>query len=80
MNLQTSQLKKQFIERLLGVVHKRNFKFLGNFELTMKTSNSSRHLNGASIASQSAMMKDTVAKDLSPPERDFVLLLSPFFA
>lgn len=42
---------------------------------TINTSNSSKHLNGASIASQSAIIKDTVEKDLSPPESDFVLFV-----
>jgi hypothetical protein len=40
----------------------------------MNTSNSSRHLNGDSIASHNAKMKQTVANDLSPPERDFISL------
>jgi hypothetical protein len=45
--------------------------------LTINTSNSSKHLNGASIASQSAMINDTVENDLSPPESDLVLLFPP---
>ena len=36
MNLQTSRLKKQFIQRILGVVHKRNFKFLGTYHEDIK--------------------------------------------
>ena len=41
---------------------------------TMNTSNSSRHLKGDSIASQRAMMNDTVEKDLSPPDKERVSL------
>ena len=40
--------------------------------LTMKTSNSSKQRNGDSIASHRAMMKDTVEKERSPPDRDRV--------
>lgn len=36
----------------------------------MKTSNSSKHLNGDSMASHKARMKQTVEKDLSPPDSD----------
>uniref|UniRef100_K1QRQ9 Uncharacterized protein n=1 Tax=Magallana gigas TaxID=29159 RepID=K1QRQ9_MAGGI len=36
----------------------------------MKTSNSSEHLNGDSMASHNARMKQTVEKDLSPPDSD----------
>ena len=43
--------------------------------LTMKTSNSSRQRNGASMASQRDMMKQTVVKERSPPERDFVFFV-----
>lgn len=43
-------------------------------KLTMKTSNSSRHLNGDSIASQRAMMKDTVENERSPPDSERVSL------
>lgn len=39
---------------------------------TMKTSNSSKQRNGDSIASHRAMMKDTVEKERSPPDRDRV--------
>ena len=47
---------------------------------TMNTSNSSRHLKGDSIASHSANMKQTVEKDLSPPESAFTSLCdSPAF-
>ena len=42
---------------------------------TMKTSNSSRHLKGASMVSQRAMMKQTVVKDLSPPDRALVFFV-----
>jgi hypothetical protein len=48
--------------------------------LTINTSNSSKHLNGASMASQSAMINETVENDLSPPESDLVLLHSPWDA
>jgi len=40
----------------------------------MKTSNSSRHLKGDSIASHKAIMNDTVEKDRSPPESERVSL------
>jgi len=36
----------------------------------MKTSNSSRQRNGDSIASQSERIKQTVANDRSPPDKD----------
>ena len=42
---------------------------------TMKTSNSSRHLNGASITSQRDMIKQTVVKERSPPDRLLVFLV-----
>ena len=45
-------------------------------ELTMKTSNSSRQRKGDSMASQSAMMKETVAKERSPPDRERVFLVT----
>lgn len=46
-------------------------------KLTINTSNSSRHLNGDSMASHSDRMKQTVENDLSPPDRDFRSLASP---
>ena len=49
--------------------------------LTMKISNSSKHLNGDSIASHRAIMKDTVENDRSPPDNDrvsFVTFLVPW--
>lgn len=42
---------------------------------TINTSNSSKHLNGASMASQREMMKQTVVNDRSPPDKDFVFLV-----
>lgn len=42
----------------------------------MKTSNSSRQRKGASMASHSDMMKQTVEKERSPPERDLVFLVA----
>ena len=41
----------------------------------MKTSNSSRHLNGESMASHRDMMKQTVVNERSPPERALVFLV-----
>lgn len=43
--------------------------------LTMKTSNSSRQRNGASMASHRDMMKQTVVKERSPPDRALVFLV-----
>ncbi len=48
----------------------------GHLALTMmKTSNSSRQRNGASMASQRDMMKQTVVKERSPPESARVFLV-----
>ena len=46
----------------------------------MNTSNSSRHLKGDSIVSQREHIKQTVVKDLSPPDKDRTSASSaPFF-
>ncbi len=41
---------------------------------TIKTSNSSRHLNGISTTSQRASIKQTVEKERSPPDNERVSL------
>lgn len=46
----------------------------------MKTSNSSRHLKGESTESQRARIKQTVEKDLSPPDRAFKSFAPPAVA
>lgn len=50
--------------------------------LTIKTSNSSRHLKGDSIVPHSAVRKEMVESDLSPPDKDFMtdVLWSTFFS
>ena len=40
--------------------------------VTIKTSNSSKHLNGDSAIDQSERMKQTVEKERSPPDKDFM--------
>ena len=45
---------------------------------SIKTSNSSRQQKGLSMASQRAIVKETVAKECSPPERDQVFLVACF--
>ena len=40
--------------------------------LTIKTSNSSRHLNGDSMVPHKAVRKEIVDTDLSPPDNDFM--------
>lgn len=41
------------------------------FALTMNTSNSSRHRKGDSVPPQRAKIKQTVANERSPPDKDF---------
>jgi len=47
--------------------------------LTMKTSNSSRHRKGDSMASQRARMKQIVENERSPPDRALMSLEHSFF-
>ena len=44
----------------------------GRVTLTIKTSNSSRHLNGDSMVPHKAVRKEIVDTDLSPPDNDFM--------
>ena len=46
------------------------------FIRSIKTSNSSRQRKGHSMASHRAIMKETVAKERSPPERDRMFLVA----
>lgn len=47
--------------------------------LTMKTSNSSRQRNGASVMAQRERMKQTVEKERSPPDSERMSLRSALF-
>jgi len=65
-------------QKLIGVCDlERNFRVA----LTIKTSNSSRHLKGDSMMPHKAVRKEMVDTDLSPPDKDFitdVLSSTPF--
>ena len=62
------------IIRNLNIISVQSWTYLvkGRVTLTIKTSNSSRHLNGDSMVPHKAVRKEIVDTDLSPPDNDFM--------